>query len=373
MTDDYIRRKVDLVLEIADSKGIDFRDPVIIGYDMNHPLTPTWDTLLYPLVNVQRGILSVHGAKSYPVIISGWDLSSLRHFRDKRLGIKHIGLVGELGAVFEQDGRVYELLPASEEKYFELMTSIFVNSAEAGLKIAKQGNLSRRVACVYFEADGDSRGNLNKHFFRENNTTITDIYVAIKDKQHFEFDGEKISFEPSLEAIRAIDDVLTKIYTLQSVRLSKDGSKISMCIDAQDKKEFLLEDMNGFVKDIVPKGWGLDCNNDFCVDIKYTGDGVELNKENTANVFAERKFKSKNYSITNTGDKKGDVLTGKNTIFFPTYGTQAQKYCEDNNIPHVPVINGADYSLIMAEIVNQRQKHVEPELEVTRIENLNGF
>lgn len=371
LTDDYIQKKVDQVLKIAKEKGLDFSNPVLVGYDMNHPLTPTWDSLLYPLITVQRGILAIHGARSHPAVISGWDLSSLRYFRNKRLGIRHMGLIGELGAVYEQDGKIFEIMPVKDEKYFELIQSIVINSAEAGLKIAMQGNISRRVACVYFEADEDGRGNLKNHFFtRDKETAIADIYASIRERRFFEFDGERLIFEPSLEAIMEIVDVLTRIHTLQSVRLSKEGNKICLHKGGTDNRNFSLDDMSAFVKKIIPKGWEFDPNNDFCVDLKYTGDGIKLDKELTANNFAKRKFGTSNYIITNTGDKKGDVLVGKNTIFFPTYGTQAEKYCEDNKIPHVSVINGADYSLIIAEIVNQRQKEVAPLLEVIKVENI---
>jgi hypothetical protein len=346
-TKEYLKRKVELTLELAKEKGLDFSLPVFVGYDMNGPLTSVDSATLHPYPNVKKCISMLGELKCYPCLISGWDLTSLRFFRDKRLEVQ-MGIIGELGAIYEFEGKIYEPFPVEEEKYYEIVQSIYEKAAELKLKVAKQGNLSKRVICVYFEADSAKRGNLANHFLRKEITT-KDIFEKLENKNNFEFDGKKIKFEPAFETIKEIDNILTKIYPLCSVRLAKNGDKIAIWIDKGDNP-FSLEEMASIAKQIAPKGWEIDINQDFCVDFVYEGDKVKLNKEKTANIFAKRVF-DEEFILTNVGDKKGDVLLGENTIFFAQYCTEAENYCKENDIPYVPVVNGIDYTLIMAEIL----------------------
>jgi hypothetical protein len=351
LTYEYIDEKAEEVIEIAKEKKLDFKNPVLVCYDLNGPLTSTRDASLSPLPTVQRAMLVL---KRIPkAILSGWDITSLRYFREK-LGITELALIGEMGAVVEQSGRIVEIYPVAEEIHYEMKRRIYEKAAEEGLKIAIQGNVSTRVACIYFEADEEDRGNLRNHFLvKDTNVRTEDIFNALRKKENFRYNGEKIEFEITTENIKEIDYVLSKVFTLQSVRLEKVGQKIALWRDNKDNREFSLEDMIEFSKSAVPKGWKVDPNPDYCVDLVFEGDGVKLNKEKTANVFARKKFKSNEYIITNVGDKKADILMGENTLNFPQYGTEARRYCKKNGIPHVPVLHGGDYSLIIAELLQR--------------------
>jgi hypothetical protein len=352
LTYEYIDEKAEEVIEIAKEKKLDFKNPVLVCYDLNGPLTSTRDASLSPLPTVQRAMLVL---KRIPkAILSGWDITSLRYFREK-LGINELGLIGEMGAVVEQSGRIVEIYPVAEGHY-EMKRRIYEKAAESGLKIAIQGNVSTRVVCVYFEADEEDRGNLRNHFLVKNtNVTTEDIFNALRRKENFRYDGEKIEFEVTTENIKEIDRVLSKDFPLQSVRLDKVGQKIALWRDNKDNRDFSLEDMIEFIKSTVPKGWNINPNADYCVDLVFEGDGVKLNKEKTANVFARKMFETNEYIITNVGDRKADVLMGKNTLFFPQYGTEAHRYCKKNGIPHVPVLHGGDYSLIITETIRRRR------------------
>jgi len=351
---EYIEEKVEETIEIAKEKKLDFKNPVLVGYDLNGPLTSTRDASLFPRPTVQRAMSYLIGENVSKAILSGWDMRSLRYFRDRRLGITELALIGEMGAVYEDSGQIFEIDPISKRIHYEMKRRIYEKAAEEGLKIAIQGNVSTRVACVYFEADEEDRGNLRNHFLvTDTHVTTGDIFNALRKKGNFRYNGEKIEFEITTENIKEIDYVLSKVFTLQSVRLEKVGQKIALWRDNKDNREFSLEDMIEFSKSAVPKGWKVDPNPDYCVDLVFEGDGVKLNKEKTANVFARKKFKSNEYIITNVGDKKADILMGENTLNFPQYGTEARRYCKKNGIPHVPVLHGGDYSLIIAELLQR--------------------
>jgi len=348
LTEDYIIEKAREVLQIAGQKGLDLSLPILAGYDMNGPMTATFDASLVPLLHVQKGILSLHHSKIYKSILSAWDYTTIKNFRDKHISASDMGIVAELGAMYEHDGKIEFVNPIGIDKLHEMKRNVYMKAAEQGVKIAWQGNASDRVACLYMEADEEKRGNLlYHHFVEQNNTDTKKIFDSIQDKNGFFFECGKISFEPSPENIKSIDHVLTRIHTLNSMRLGIKDGKILMWRDTSDNKSFTLEDMKKFAKETLPKEWKADMNKDFCFDIIYE-DGQEMSKESTARLMAEKIFGSKDFILTNIGDKKTDILLGKNTIFFPQYGTEAHRFCKENGIPSVPVLHAGDYSLILA-------------------------
>ena len=362
LTDWYVERQVRKAQDVAKDLGLDFSKPVLAGYDMNGPMTATFDASLMPYMTAVRGILAVsrHDCPSVQkAIISGWDLRTLRYFRDQRMGIPDMHLVGEMGAVYEFGGKLYEPAPVPKQVAYDMKKSVITGAAERGLKIAVQGNLSSRVADFYIEADGADRGNLRNHFLVVDAPVETsDIYHALRDKTEFSYDGSVLEFEPTDSAIREIDDVLCGVHTLQSVRLKSRGNKIALWRDSKDDASKIsdIESMEKFFKEVMPQGWKIDPNKDYCCDLIYVGDDVTLDKEHAANLLAQRAFAKGDkgdYVITNIGDKKGDAVNGENAMFFPQIGSPAEQYCADKGIPHVPVIHAGDYSLILAELTMQ--------------------
>ena len=132
-----------------------------------------------------------------------------------------------------------------------------------------------------------------------------------------------------------------------------------------------MEKLGNEINRELEEKWELDPNPDYCIDFIYKGDGFKTSKENTAHLLARKLF-GEEYIITNVGDKKGDVLKSKNTIFFPLVGTQAEKYCEENEIPHVSVVNAVDYSLILAELINENRKRRKEDLNIIELKIEKG-
>lgn len=368
-SDYYIKSQIEKVIEIADEKGLDFySSPVLIGFDVQGPVTRLIGTDFYPWTHIRNAILSTQKNEYVEkCIISGWDLSSLKGFRDKRLGGIPISIIGELGAVFEYDGKIYEIDPIeNSSEFYEMEKEIFIEAAQQELKIAIQGNVSKNVNCFYFEGDEPGRGDLREHFLvKGKDISTTDIYEAIKssayDTDDFIYKNEKIFFEPTIKNTEALDYILRHVYTLQSVRLGKEkGSEISIAIDRKDNHNFTLDHMKEFANMIIPDSFEIDENADFCIDVIYRKNGFRPTKENAANKLGKVRFPGKDFIILNTGDKEGDVFRGKNTIFCPQVGSPAHEYCLQNNIEHVAIVNAIDYFLIMAGITNERVECVTP-------------
>ena len=367
LTPFYIDKKIEDTKELAEEKDLNFSSPILIGYDVQGPMVRLVDTNFYPWVNVQKAVSAIPNYKGISkTIISGWDLKSIKDYRDKRLGRPDINLIGELGAVVEYDGKFYDVEPTPDENIFYGMEQkLFEESAESDLKLAIQGNFSKRVNCFYFEGDERDRGDVRNHFLvKGKNITTKDIYEVAKSlSNEFEYDGKYILFESTLENVKTVDNILRYVHTLQSMRFSKKGDKIKIFRDNKDNRKFTLKEMEEFAKEVIPKDWEIDPNQDYCIDVLYKEDGKKPTKEGAANVLAKMKF-DEDYVITNTGDKKGDILYRDNSLFFPQYGTSAHEYCERKKIPNVPVISSVDYSLILAGILRERKREEEKIPEV---------
>ncbi len=334
-------------------------DNLMISMDVQGPLTRLVDAGFFPWWGVATSLhfLESRIKEHIPIAInSGWDLSTLMNFRDKRLGNSSINLIGEDGAVYLKNNKINEVNPISKDVYLKMLRNVVENAAEENLKIAFQGNFSKRVSCIYIEGDAPERGGIRNHFLVKGSSVSTeDIYNTIKKKDNnnlFGFDGEYIEFEP--EGIAVLDEVMRKRYPLQSIRLKKKNGKLYFKRDDRDKEDFTLDDMIDFFEKNVPNHWKIDINPDYNADIIYIGDGNSPTKETTANILGKDIFGDEDFAITHIGDKPGDVFTNKNAIFFAQYGTPAHKYCEENNIPHIPIISAVDYLLTITNYLARR-------------------
>lgn len=371
LSGEYIKEKAEEVIELLMREmgiRITKETNILLGLDMNGPLTLTTDASLNPLTTVQKGICSIQSPNVIKMLMSGWDFQSLKKFREK-IGIPELGIVGELGAVFNFMGdKIHEPCPIDIDIHYKMKRAFYIAVAEAGLKIASQGNSSTRVGCFYIEAESEDRGNLrNNPLYRDISTrTIFDVLEDIKSGAfEYNYDDENIRFEPSDENIIVMDYVLSQIFPLVSVRFKKRGKKIIFWRDSEDDPKFTFNDMKEFSKEVTPEGWKIYYNNDYCFDFVYIGDGVELNKEFTANELGKMIFGDEEFILFNIGDKESDTLRRENGLSFVMNGTEAKQHCKDKGIPHINVINGGDYGLIIAYILamdqseNKNEKYKE--------------
>ena len=349
LTEELIQDGVEQTLGIAEDKGLDLSKNVLVGFDMNGPMTATWDASLRPRPGVPKGVLTLHGIPK--TILSGWDITTIENFLYNKMGfqdMKNFHMVGELGAVYKYEGEIIEPNPVPEEDVIKLWHNIFEGAAKKNLKIAVQGNVSSSVGDIYMEGESPSRGNLRGHFLVKNRDVSTrDIYNSLGDG--FEYKDEKIEFESTDENVKKLHKILSRKYTLQPLRFGERGRKIYFWRDKNDREDFDLRDMEKIARKIIPDEWEIDPNNDYCVDFKRKG--IEIDKEYTANLLARSIFQHEDYVITNVGDKPGDMLKGENTINYPQFGTKAYAYCKKEGIPHIPVVHAGDYSMILAEAI----------------------
>ena len=324
-----------------------------ICYDVNGLLTNTHDAALHPLPGVREALHILKKENVKKVLVSGWDIASLVAFRDRRLELSNLSIVGEHGAVWEQGGRIHEINPIAQQQVLAMKEAVFRGAAQEQLKVAIQGNVSSRVTGLFFEAEGQNRGNLAKHILVEGSeVSIHAIFDELKKEKGFRFVDGKILFSPNQSTIQEFDRVLRTVFPLRSVRLALEKDDIAFWIDTEDRADYTIKDMKIFLKKVLSDSWNVMIHDDFGADIMFQAEPEKkITKESTSYLLSEKIFGGQPHIVTNVGDRPSDVFVGDRSIFFAQKDTEAEIYCRKNNIPHVIVKHGGDYSLILAALL----------------------
>lgn len=122
--------------------------------------------------------------------------------------------------------------------------------------------------------------------------------------------------------------------------------------------EFEYDDFERFISSVVEEyneeaeeEFWASTYHDFSFD--YGKKGYENLKTRAAQQIIEETGISDPVIATNTGDKPTDVLEMENSIFFAQQGTEAEEYCERNDIPYVTVENAAESFAIQAQLARK--------------------
>ena len=362
----YLLEKINEVLVLAGNKGLKlYESPIIEGFDVqglpNARLIDNDSEWTY----IRNAIL--HAKKNPNVlrtIISGWDYESVRHLTDEILGGVIECIIPEGGSIFEYKETVHNLYSLkNSNNLYETEKKVFKEAAKQGLMLAIQGNISKSINCIYFEANGPTRGNLRKHFLViDKDPSTKNLYYAIKhsdfDTSGFTYEDEKIKFEPTTKNTEILHFILSEVYTLQSVRFAEEeGDKISIRRDNEDNTDFALKDINGFTEATISDEWDVEIKKDFCADIIKTNNGIRPTKEYAADYFGKIAFGGTDFILAHFGDEISDVFELKNALPFILENSDAGKYCIDKGIGHVTVKNVIEYFLIMTAITDKAIKN----------------
>lgn len=351
--ENYIQKKAEEVLSIAKAKGLRMGPDafMLACYDMNGPLTSTRDTALHPIEGIQQAMRALEKHTIQKALVSGWDMTTLACFRDQRLSMPSLHIVGELGMVWDWQGQAQEVSPVALEEVYRMKEVLFREAAKENLKIGLQGNQSSRITGVFLEAEGPQRANLANHLLlKGKKITTQDIFQSLQGEE-FRWKDEKIFFPCQQHSVKEIDRVLRTIFTLHSVRLSFQNNKVALWVDPFDKNDYSLEHMKRFFSRILPSSWEVFVHDDFGAEVMFRdGEGKKVSKESTARLLGQKLFGSNPFVMTHVGDRSSDVFLGEDAVFFAQRSSSAEQYCKENNIPHVIVEHGVDYSLILAAL-----------------------
>lgn len=321
-----------------------------------------------------------------PGIISGRGIGYLLGQID-RLGLNSIDVAGEMGAVYFRQDSLEKGMPdrrdasylisdteLDKEGIYSFNSVLFDHLADQDLQLMYGDNMSNVVGSACIEAYGinlpEERFSVENSIYRDflNNPTSQDIQNAIEGlyrdhysdqhddsvEDHFDFQGDLIRFDKSLESIRVLSDALA-FKPFVPLGFQDEGGGMTIFPEYTADPEFDYEDFENFVSGVVEdyndqaeEEFWASTYHDFSFD--YGRIGYENLKTRAAKRLVDETGISDPIVPTNTGDKQTDVLEIDSSLFFAQRGTEAESYCRQNDIPYIPVENTAESYAIQGRL-----------------------
>lgn len=345
--------------QLLEEQGVDIGErDVLVGYDMNGPMAEqeSVELRVYPEVKRAMDAVPLDREGVEAALISGWNVPRLETVRDDQLDERY-HVVGELGAAYAYNGAVQETVEGQREALIRFKQELYRSAAEEGWKIAEQGNVSSVVGNVTVEGEGrpgDPRGRVYEGFPDATAVTTDDLWDTVRDHPGFTYAGGMVLFEDTSAAVERVHTLLTGDFPYTGVRFEEVGDRLGFYRDRADAA-IDIEEAHTFLTGVAAgTPWTLDYNEDWSADHVYSQ--VAFDKEAGANALAQDMFateQEEDYLITHVGDKAGDVMRGENAFFFPQVGTPAHTYCLEEDVPHVAVVNAADYAAIVERLLDR--------------------
>lgn len=316
-----------------------------------------------------------------PGIISGRGLGFLLG-QVEELGLTEIDVAGEMGAAFftqeHLEGGVPDVLDFEyavdweEEDNFDLYDfnlTLFEHLAESDLQFMYGDNRSNVIGSACIEAFGP---NLEEDRFSVEDTVYAELYdyassqsvrehIQAYDQgdyaEFFDFHNDMIRFEKSRDAAEALTNVLSTNPFIPW-GFHDQGDMISMFPEYRANEDFTQQDFDDFV-DVVVEDFNQSSDTEFWYST-YHDHSFDYGKKGYENLKTDAAQEMLNYQqdheiiTANTGDKPTDILQIPNSIFFAQQQTEAQEYCEENNIPYVGVESAAESFVILHELARKK-------------------
>lgn len=333
--------------EILEEKGIDDL-PILIAFDINGPLISTEDATMTPYVGTIEVLqLLTNLPRVKLCLISGWDLTTVRQFSTKILGLDRISIVAERGMLYMDDGKIYHLYPNSEDEIDDFAITLFKVASGKNLQIAIQPNVSSGCQCIYFE--GFNRAKLGEHPCMSGIEISSLALINILKKNHI-----KCLIDHNILTIFATAPILYRLlkeklplFPLRILDVDNlEDSKIYINIDPNDNTCYdlkMLVETAAIISNLTKRSY--EANDDYSIDF-LTNVAIDngYSKSRAAHKLGHKLF-GERFVIFNVGDKLGDIVDCDNAIFFPQNNTGAMSATSNIGFP---VTDGREYALILA-------------------------
>jgi len=342
------------ILDAAKAHKLDLAEDVVIGLDVNGPIVAVDNNDLMPLAHAKECVEYLMGLTDVKVaLMTGWDLSSMTFFRDERLRLGGLGIVGEYGMVYKKGDKVTFIYPYNEKEALSFIQISIDIAAEAGLKFAVQGNYSSGVGPLIVEADHN--GHLLEHpLVKGRIPAIEKLYQEAGPLSKCELKGGKVFFENKVENLKGIFEALARKHPLISVRFKRvQGDLVSFEMDSNDKPGFAFPDLEK-LGGLLTKRTGRRCMvyEDFGIDcFSKAVDEGDYYKQSGLHAYGRDVLSGAPFVKIIVGDKANDApKVFEGTFFCPQAGTQAEKYAAEKKIPSASVGDVRDFALALGAI-----------------------
>lgn len=343
------------IMDAAEAHDLNLAEKLVIGLDVNGPVVAVDNNDLMPLPGAKECVeylLSLDGVKVS--LMTGWDLSSMTFFRQERMALPALGIVGEYGMVYKKGDEVVFIYPYNEAEALGFIKTAIDLAADRGLKFAIQGNYSSGVGPLIIEADHN--GNLFEHpLVKGRIPTIEKLYEEAKaGGSDVELIDSKVHFTNIVEGIKGIFEALARKHPLISVRFRRvEGERCSFEIDHDDKPGFTYKSLEE-VGALIEEKTGRRCMiyEDFGIDAfaKAVDEG-DYYKQAGLDAYGKDVLAGEPFVKIIVGDRANDApRIFEGTLFCPQKGTQAEEYAAEKNIPSAIVGDVRDFAIAMGAI-----------------------
>lgn len=376
-----IQNKAEIAESIAEEKGINLDEGVIAPhFDMNGPIVDK-QSIDYSLhANVREAMELLDERSEIKLsMLSGWDVSTLEFVAEDILGLE-MDHVGELGSQAIIGGEETSTVDAEYDEIVDFRREVLLAAAADEITINEQGNISPVTGCTYGE--GHRKGLFENHPIAqqsEEKFSVESLYNSILDEGVSEEDiaigdedvvtglpdrlkqdtGEYLSINlGNDEAVEALTNELTHEYPLMGLKPEYvGGQEIRLTANTDDTTDMSDENFLNYFQRLMESissgtNFTLEHNPDLSTDFQRSD--IDVSKADGANYRIDQITEGEAV-LTNIGDKGGDVIEQENSIPFVQTGYPAENYVQENGIESVPVRDAAEYSLIIAELIERHR------------------
>jgi len=338
-----------------DEAGYDDDQELLIGYDMNGPITATDSTRIRFHDGTEDALQRVDGAYD-TAIISGHPIATLEMMLDQA-GCEEFYTVGELGAAYDAGDGIRDTTPISNAARQQLYHDVFEQAAREKRKLLVQPNRSGSVASIKYEAEGtpdEPRAEIYDRDDVDTDLTTPAIWEEVRDIDSTAYDDGLVTFDNTPETAGAIADRLTDQFPYPGIRFHHLGDRIGFERDRYDDPDATVEEGWAFIERATNGGWEPDHNDDWGSDLIHTS--TDPTKEAGARALLHDGLGEDpdGYVIIHIGDKPSDVMTRSNTVFVAQEDSPAEQYCREHGIEHLTAADAAEYTAAIEDVVEER-------------------
>jgi hypothetical protein len=322
----HVTRLATSIVAACDRHGYSLAGNLMVGMDVNGPIVTCGDADLIPHPGAPQAVARLVGQPGVrAAFMTGWDLETMRYFRDQRLGVP-VGIVCESGLTFEQQGQVIHLYPYDVQENLDFLCQLFDLAAEDELKLGFQGNASSGQGSVHVEADRN--GNVLSHpLVAGRRPTPTQLLDAITPESGARLEGGRIVFENRPSNLHGLLHALLRLHPLLGLRVRRQAGEISLEIDPEDRPGFDLDRLREFA-DRVRARTGREVNvfEDFGIDcLSPKVKAGNYSKEAGIRAYGRQAFGSDEFLVALIGDKASDLPRGRDRVLmFALQGSEAE-------------------------------------------------
>lgn len=293
-----------------------------------------------------------------PLLLSGWDPRTLEKATQMYLE-SDFDVVGDRGTTAILDDELIDLSEEDPSVLNQFRKNVYQLVTDFDAVLHEQGNYSPVVGAV--KANAVAKGIENHPIYQDSverfeaEEFFGKLTEMASQESDFRLEDNDILVENlNQDTVGTFSKVWREEYPLIGFNIEEsNGGYLFEEVSGYKSQEFSFESFSERLDQIAESfpGIGLDHHSDNTSDI-YRSD-VRANKTYGAEKIREMRTNGESTIIFNMGDNPVDVLDKPNSVNFVVENSEAERYSEKHDIPHISAENFVDYAFAVANYVRE--------------------